>query len=355
MPDSSLPRGVQLFQKPNSRFWYVSFKDAAGRRVRKSTGEVDYVLAVDEGIRLAEEAVALPFKQAAVDFFKARSQGPNALSPNTLKGYRFSLKAVAPYVAELSMDKIDQSVLKTFVRERKRQVTDASVRRDLAFLSTVFAFAQETYDSVPEANPIMMFNKRRLKEVKREHYLTLGQYKELDKACTSKWQRIMIWTAVCTGMRHGELLAFRHSWIDWEKGTISLPKEVTKGNKARVIPIFEQLRGPLQDWCANLESDHVFTYYDHALDARVPFTSFNNSWRGIRKRAGLEYLRLHDLRHTFASWWVQDGGDLKVLSKIMGHSTTQVTDRYAKLSTEATQAAAAQRNWHTYSQTEEEL
>ena len=53
-----------------------------------------------------------------------------------------------------------------------------------------------------------------------------------------------------------------------------------------------------------------------------------------RRRAGITDFRFHDLRHTFASWFVQDGGDLYRLSRILGHTTLQMTSRYSHLRTD---------------------
>lgn len=55
---------------------------------------------------------------------------------------------------------------------------------------------------------------------------------------------------------------------------------------------------------------------------------------GACRRAGIEDFRFHDLRHSFASWFVQDGEDLYRLSRILGHSTLQMTARYGHLRTD---------------------
>jgi integrase len=58
------------------------------------------------------------------------------------------------------------------------------------------------------------------------------------------------------------------------------------------------------------------------------------AFEGACQRAGIEDLRFHDLRHTFASWFVQQGGDLYRLSRILGHATLQMSSRYAHLRTD---------------------
>ncbi len=59
-----------------------------------------------------------------------------------------------------------------------------------------------------------------------------------------------------------------------------------------------------------------------------------NGWKGfetILELAGIEDFRFHDLRHTFATWHMLNGGDLHVLAKILGHANIKMTERYAKL------------------------
>ena len=55
------------------------------------------------------------------------------------------------------------------------------------------------------------------------------------------------------------------------------------------------------------------------------------SFEDLLERAGIEDFRFHDLRHTFASWYMMNGGDLYELAKILGHSNIKMTERYAKL------------------------
>ena len=64
---------------------------------------------------------------------------------------------------------------------------------------------------------------------------------------------------------------------------------------------------------------------------RTELTSIKTAWRMLMKRAGIKGLRFHDLRHTCASWLVQEGVDLYMVKKILGHSTIELTQRYAHL------------------------
>jgi integrase len=72
----------------------------------------------------------------------------------------------------------------------------------------------------------------------------------------------------------------------------------------------------------------------------LPYTCINKVWERIKNKAGLPDLRIHDLRHQFASFLVNNGRSLYEVQQILGHSTPNVTQRYAHLSTQSLQAAA---------------
>jgi len=66
-------------------------------------------------------------------------------------------------------------------------------------------------------------------------------------------------------------------------------------------------------------------------DAKGERQRVEGSFDDLLERAGIKDFRFHDLRHTFASWYMMNGGDLYELAKILGHSNIKMTERYAKL------------------------
>ncbi len=88
----------------------------------------------------------------------------------------------------------------------------------------------------------------------------------------------------------------------------------------------------------NGKSEWLFT--SSRGDGYQRMTTINKVWQEIRKDAGLPWLRLHDLRHNFASFLVNSGRTLYEVQQILGHAQSQVTERYAHLSTATLQDAA---------------
>jgi len=84
---------------------------------------------------------------------------------------------------------------------------------------------------------------------------------------------------------------------------------------------------------------HAFTFIFANVKTGLPFVSFFHSWDSARQRAGLDYVRIHDLRHSFASFLVNAGRSLYEVQELLGHADSRTTTRYAHLSRERLQEA----------------
>jgi len=141
-----------------------------------------------------------------------------------------------------------------------------------------------------------------------------------------------------TGARKGEIVGLRWSEVDLERRRLVLPPERTKaGGKTGVRRI------PLSRGAADIlrkrsnEFDFVFP---SVRNPKAHTTEMQSSWEAIRKRAELPDVRLHDLRHTFASFAVADGESLFLIGKVLGHASMAMTERYAHLADDPLQALA---------------
>ena len=221
------------------------------------------------------------------------------------------------------------------IRTRRKTVSDTSVKRDLAFVSSVFSHVIETMPNAPAVNPVIHLPKRGMVEVSRTRWLRPTEYEKLMSACSNDAHREIIFTAVHTGMRHSELVGLRKTMINFKRQEVTLEAEDVKSNRERVIPLCDSLCAMLEGLCARMPGDLVFAYMSPTSREWQPYGNFSNFWRGARTRAKLKDVRFHDLRHTFASWWVQAGGDLLRLRDILGHSSLKMVEKYAHLDTAA--------------------
>src|SRR4029078_5551067 len=117
--------------------------------------------------------------------------------------------------------------------------------------------------------------------------------------------------------------------VDLERREIRLVR--TKSNRPRVVPLSQRAVAVLAAREGPLEASS-YVFINAATGDR--YRTIKRAFGTACRRAGLEDFRFHDLRHTFASWAVQAGGDLYPISRILGHATLQMTTRYAHLGTE---------------------
>ncbi len=251
------------------------------------------------------------------------------LKPGTLTVYRNGHKAFAPFVHDRYLDEIDRRTLGEFVSARKSSgISDSTIRSNLAYVSSLCAMA--TRWGWLGTNPVTSFNKRGLKTSRRRtRFLTPS---ELDRllAVTSSHIRPAVILAVETGIRKEELFSLTLQRINLARREIVL--DLTKSGLPRRVPLSDKAISVIKDLLAGRrapESPYLFVKADGTR-----FVDMKNGFDAARQRAGLNNVRWHDLRHTFASWFVQAGGDLYHLSRILGHASLQMTTRYSHLRTD---------------------
>ena len=140
----------------------------------------------------------------------------------------------------------------------------------------------------------------------------------------------MVLLALNTGLRRGEL--FNLTWADVDLGRKQLTVEGTtaKSGQTRHIPLNREAHKLLMDW--QKQSNEKLVFPSPVTNER--FDNIKRSWEGLRDRAQLQDFVFHDLRHTFASKLVMAKEDLYVVKELLGHSTIQMTEKYAHLAPE---------------------
>ena len=175
----------------------------------------------------------------------------------------------------------------------------------------------------------------------RERYLSSTELQRLKYALDEKVYRkgtreinqtfyrlrLLVLIALTTGMRIAEIFALRWSDVKYEERVIAVHARLKKG-KVRYVPMTPELADELRRFPAVLGEDRIFPPKRRAKGLRQ---RVEGSFETILDLAKIEDFRFHDLRHTFASWYMMNGGDLYELAKILGHSNIKMTERYAKL------------------------
>jgi site-specific recombinase XerD len=198
-----------------------------------------------------------------------------------------------------------------------------------------------------ESNPVKEI-KNLKDDNKIERFLTQDQTVRLLAAVRqseSEMLQHIVLFLIYTGARKREVLDAKWQDIDWTQKSWRIPK--TKSGKIRHVPLssgalelLESLKGRVL-----AESQEAKAYVDASKPIFAnpktgePYVSFFYSWNSARIRAGLPDLRVHDLRHSFASFLVNAGRSLYEVQELLGHAAIRTTSRYAHLSRERLFAA----------------
>ncbi len=178
-------------------------------------------------------------------------------------------------------------------------------------------------------------------EVKRERFLSKGELKALGEALTayettgreSLYAVAAFRLLLLTGCRLGEIQTLKWSYVELDAGELRLPDSKTG---AKVVHLGASAVTILRGIPRLPDNPHV-------IAGKKPgsyLTDLQRPWRKIRETAGLDDVRIHDLRHTFASGGVALGEGLPMIGKLLGHTQVQTTARYAHLASDPVKAAA---------------
>ena len=175
----------------------------------------------------------------------------------------------------------------------------------------------------------------------RDRYLSEDELRRLKRALDEKMYRkgthafnktfyrlrLIVLIALTTGMRVAEIFGLGWEDVMYNEGLLAVRAKL-KGGKMRYVPMPPELASEMRRFPVVIGEDRIFPPKPGATSGRQ---RVEGSFEDLLERAAIKDFRFHDLRHTFASWYMMNGGDLYELAKILGHSNIKMTERYAKL------------------------
>lgn len=183
-------------------------------------------------------------------------------------------------------------------------------------------------------------------ERKRLHEAMQARLQEMQQARTShnQWLRdrhqpergeldidaltLAVTVSLGTGLRQGELMSLQWGEVDFERSEIEVLATRSKSGVGRFVPMPNSVRDALKRWRRQSAPGERFLFPN--ADGHI--LNMNKSWRELLKRAQITNFRWHDLRHDYASTLVMRGTDIYSVSRLLGHSSIKVTERYSHLS-----------------------
>ena len=196
-------------------------------------------------------------------------------------------------------------------------------------LARIWGFVDE--DSINPARGIQRF-----KEKSRDRYITHEELPCLMQAIDQEpnvYARYALWMYLLTGLRKSELLSRQWSDIDWDRKELCISD--TKNGSPHYLP----LSSAAQQILAQLPKQQGNPYLFPGAIAGRQIVNLDKPWRRIRIAAGVEDVRLHDLRRTVGSWLAQSGNSLHLIGKVLNHKTSQTTAVYARFADDSVRNA----------------
>lgn len=215
--------------------------------------------------------------------------------------------------------------------------TPYKANRIVALLSKMFALAERWGVRERSSNPCVGIEK--FKEQRRERFLSAAELKRLGNVL-ERGERLqlhpnsvaIIRLLLMTGARRGEIEGLHWDEVNLERGVIS--KRDTKTGR-REIRLSAPASKLLSAWPQHVSSPFVFL----ASRGEGHYQGLTKNWLRVRAEAELPDVRIHDLRHTFASLTVSSGASLAIVGKLLGHTSPATTARYAHLADDPVQEA----------------
>ena len=332
--------------------YYLSYRDARGaQRLYKLANAAD--ITPQQAQQLCDRARA---KLAmGEDLGAEREQTRSSLTVSAffndtylpyLKSYKRSWGTddsafrnhVLPYIGRYHMDAVTAQHISEVMQRVQSSRADGTYNNVLISIRYMFNLAIRWGAAGVTSNPTASIKLKKLSN-HRERFLSAAETQHLLQVVNQSPNRMlkyMIPFLLLTGARKREVLDARWSDVDTQRSFWRIPK--TKSGRERHVPLSAAALALLETVPRKRHCEWIFA---NPKTLR-PYTNIFTAWNTVRVEASMPELRIHDLRHSFASFLVNAGCSLYEVQKILGHSSVAMTQRYSHLSQASLLRAASQ-------------
>ena len=284
-----------------------------------------------------ERRKAVTMKQLGKRFLE--DYVPNHCKPSTAYEYGRSVKFfIDPRIGRRKVRDIKRSDIAELHHELRE--TPYQANRTLGVLSKMFSQAKVWGLRPDGSNPCL--HVKRYKEEKRERFLNAEEFSRLGQVLDeilhdgseTRSAVVAFRLLMLTGCRLSEIQKLQWEHVDLEAAELRLPDTKTGDRAVPLAPSAVRLLESLPR-----DDDNPWVIVGKKPGSHL--TDLQHPWRRIRARADLEDVRIHDLRHSFASRALALGEGLPMIGKLLGHTQVQTTARYAHLARDTVKASAA--------------
>lgn len=335
-------RGFMLeVRRSGGKTFYQRYSDERGRERQFKIGPAD-VISVDQARKKARivlaQAVLGTDPQAQRKLLRDIPTLSELVRDRYLphvKAYKRSWRTdetvfrvhILPVLGSRPLDEISgDAIAELLQRMRDEGYATGTTNRVLILIRFIFNLARKW--KIPGVGENPTFGLSTAPDVQRDRFLSPEETQRLIASINvdenrSAAQTIMM--LLLTGARRNEVSHAKWDYVDWERRTLLVP--VSKTGRPRVIALNGRALALLRSISRLPGNPYIFP---SPITGR-PCPSLHFPWTRIKQRAGLDNVRLHDLRHSFASFLVNQGVSLYVVQGLLGHTQPRTTQRYAHL------------------------
>lgn len=359
--------GVKVRQKVKGKEWWV-FISHNNKRTSRKIGDRRAAEAVASKIeaKLALGEFDLDEKKSPIPLFKDFAKSYMATysashhEESTQETYQQALdRHLLPYFGDMPLDEITRKDIKAFIAEKqktstgkgspkkKKRLSPGTIRNQKAYLSAILSEAvdDEIIAFNPAARTGKLIKKAKTKEIFPFTWEEKDQFEKAMLPYSPRYYPLFL-TALRTGMRLGELIALESGDLDFNGGFIDVRRAFSRGRlttpksgKSRRVDMSRGLAETLKQHLVSRKKESLkkgwgeppdLLFYNEA-GSRIDINHLRKRvfYKSLEK-AGLRRIRIHDLRHTYATLRISKGDNILDVSKQLGHHSIKITiDTYS--------------------------
>src|SRR3989338_5243481 len=253
-------------------------------------------------------------QKGLIDKFKRELEIRN-FSPKTIRSYMF---AVEKFLEFSKTKGLNQNAVKDYVASLLKKQNPSTVSQNLSAIEFFFSKVLNQNIKIPHPkrnNPIPVV-------------LTMGEIKRLIEVTKNIKHRLIIKLLYGCGLRVSEVINLKKEDVDFNEGLIKI--KLAKGRKDRFVNIPASLKKELESYCS-LNNEEVL--FPSSRGGKLTTATIRKIIKSSRRKAGIKKdIHPHSLRHSFATHLLEQGTDLRIIQKLLGHSSIKTTQIYTQIS-----------------------
>jgi len=328
-----------FLSKAPSGFYYLYFEDELGNRRKRST-KCTYkadALKFLQQFKISEDDKRSRLKKQLLSQFLPDflNYSKSIHTEKTQRCFKVAFRELIRIIGDIPLHKISIREIEAFLSIKKAEASEWTARKYYISLASAFETALR-WKCIP-CNPFRNIEKPKIREYQPAYFMK-DEFRKLLVTIQDRDFKELCFFAVLTGLRLGEIISLEWSQIDFVRKVILVQNTktfTTKSKKNRTVPMNDIIWKMLAVRKENASSELIFHLQWKKLSEEYVSKNFK---RYIRKAGLNDRLHFHSLRHTFASWLVQDGVSIYVVKDLLGHSDVKTTQIYSHLQPESLHA-----------------